>query len=315
MKKELSFKTSNNEIAIKLFQNIKNELFRSNIKTDLRLLDNYLKSKKSKKSKLVKFLFENNIHNETLLMAKDLENIEKDVFMLTEPLSKLGKDMKKELKEDSQKVKDFLMASASDINLEVMEILRTSKNSSVVGGAVRDAFNMIEPKDYDYVTDLSYDELTELFLSKGFSVKETGKEFLIFNCSKKGENFEIATFRSDGRGDGRRPDKVEVSDIFQDAKRRDFTVGAGYFNLTTNLLVDPNGNTLEDLRQNTLRFVGKPQDRIREDYIRVFRFYRFIGRGFKPNKRCLSAVRELYEEAHNKSNPQRIRLELEKMVL
>lgn len=72
-----------------------------------------------------------------------------------------------------------------------------SENSYLVGGSVRDILLGKTPKDFDFVTDLSYDKLKEIFCSKEFSFKETGKQFLVFNLNYNGVDYEIANFRKD----------------------------------------------------------------------------------------------------------------------
>jgi hypothetical protein len=200
--------------------------------------------------------------------------------------------------------------------MDVVEVLRASKNSCLVGGCVRDTLINKEPKDFDFVTDIAYDDLERLFVDAGFTVKEAGKQFLVLIVTKDGVDYEIANFRKDGTYvDGRRPESVEIGTIYDDAERRDFTVNALYLNLTDIQLIDPTGQGIDDIKEKTLRFVGKPKDRIEQDFLRVFRFYRFLDKGFTPESNSLSAVREFFSEAYTKTAPERIRVELERITM
>lgn len=196
---------------------------------------------------------------------------------------------------------------------DVAEVLKSSQNSYMVGGCVRDTLLHKNPKDFDFVTDIPYDDMQVMFEKAGFTVKETGKQFLVMIVSKDGNDYEIANFRKDGNyADGRRPEAVEIGDIYDDCNRRDFTVNALYYNINTRELVDPTGQGVDDIKSKTLRFIGKAEDRIREDFLRVFRFYRFVSRGFTPEPKSLSAARRLFDEAVQKTAGERIKNEIEK---
>lgn len=218
---------------------------------------------------------------------------------------------------DSTKVKNCL-SDSTPITQEVAGILlNCTKHSCLVGGCVRDAILGLVPKDFDFCTNEPYDNLEKMFENAGFKVQEEGKEFLVMIVSKKGEQFEIANFRKDGTYvDGRRPESVDVGTIKDDAQRRDFTINALYYNLDTNLVEDPNGTGIEDIHNTILRFVGKPADRLNEDNLRGWRFWRFLNKleGFKANPKDLKAVRQHWDKIYNNSNPQRVLNEVAKML-
>ena len=203
--------------------------------------------------------------------------------------------------------------------MEIFMILDTySKNSFIVGGATRDYLLGKEPSDYDIVTDIDLTKLEEIFTTAGWSVSTTGKAFLVMNISKNGDVFEVSNFRKDGSyTDGRRPDSVTVGTLEEDAHRRDFTVNSLYLRFEkdgTETLLDPTGQGKADLDKRILRFIGKPEDRIKEDYLRVFRFYRFLAKGWRPDQKSLVACRTLFNEAYEKTTPERVRAELEKLI-
>lgn len=191
-----------------------------------------------------------------------------------------------------------------------------SGNNYLVGGCVRDSFLGLPIKDYDIVTDVHMDISSPEFEKNGFKVKECGEAFLVLNISKDGEQWEIANFRKDNVSlDGRRPTSVEIGTLNEDAHRRDFTINAIYEQPSTGEILDPTGKGLSDIKNKTLRFIGNPKERIKEDYLRVFRFYRFLAtKNLSPDPKSLKACRGLFNEAYEKTTPERVRLELERLI-
>ncbi len=198
---------------------------------------------------------------------------------------------------------------------DVIELLKGT-NTCIVGGAVRDSCLELIPKDFDFVTDITYDDLREMFTTEGYSVNEAGKEFLVIIVSKDGEQYEIANYRKDGTySDGRRPDKVSIGTIEDDAQRRDFTCNALYYNLKTETLLDPSGQGILDIRDKLLRFIGKPSDRLHEDYLRGWRYLRFLNtKGLKPHPASYRAVKEHWEQIYKFTNAQRVLQEMQKIT-
>ena len=205
---------------------------------------------------------------------------------------------------------------------EVCETLAVlSENASIVGGFNRDAILGIESKDIDFATDTSYEVLKEAFKALGYGIKEEGEAFLVLMVSKKnseGKNefYEIANFRKDSKdGDGRRPDSVEVGNIKDDGSRRDFTVNALFYNLLSGEIIDPTGRGIEDIDNLTLRFIGKPEDRIREDYLRTWRAFRLAKtKGLTMERKTERALRSMFKEAYENSNPARVLQEMISML-
>lgn len=200
--------------------------------------------------------------------------------------------------------------------LQMFIILKTFSNENyLVGGCVRDILMNKKPKDFDIVTDINMDILEKELQVSGWSISKTGENFLIINAYKNNQRFEIANFRKDGIYlNGRQPESVEIGDINDDANRRDFTVNAIYYNPFSDIFIDPTSKGLEDIKNKTLRFIGRPHDRIKEDYLRVIRFYRFLDKGFVAHPKSLRACRELFADCIAKTKPERIREEIEKIV-
>jgi tRNA nucleotidyltransferase/poly(A) polymerase len=186
---------------------------------------------------------------------------------------------------------------------------KLERDSYIVGGFIRDVLAGFKYNDVDFATEVSYDNLFKHLKNEGFKVKETGKQFLIINVTIDNEQFEIAALRKDKDNSG-----AKLGSILEDAERRDFTNSALYFRLSDNYLLNPLGVAIKDATTKTIKFVGNAEDRIKEDSIRVFRFYRFIKRGWTPNKKDLSIVRKNFENSYNVSTPERVRLEIEKLV-
>lgn len=168
----------------------------------------------------------------------------------------------------------------SDINL-INDVFKTNGfELFLVGGCVRDAYIGSTPKDWDLATNATPDEVISILESKDFitNILETGKAFGVINAITKDDEFEIATFRSDGDySDARRPDSVTFSTIEEDVLRRDLTCNALFYDLSTGEIVDLVGG-LEDIDNNIIRTVGNPIDRFNEDRLRILRCIRFVNR-------------------------------------
>ncbi len=143
-----------------------------------------------------------------------------------------------------------------------------------VGGCVRDMILNKNPQDFDIATDASPTELEILFEK----TKGIGKHFGVMLIEENGHHFEVATFRSDaGYSDGRRPDAVIFSTAEEDAKRRDFTINAIFYDPIKKVFLDPTDGQ-SDLKRGLLRLVGDPDVRLQEDFLRILRAIRFKNR-------------------------------------
>jgi len=124
----------------------------------------------------------------------------------------------------------------------------------------------------------------------------------------------VATFRKDGPYlDGRHPDHVEFVDEIEDARRRDFTINAMFFDPATNSVIDYVGGQ-DDLQRRVVRTVGEPHDRFSEDHLRLLRAVRFAARlGFMIDPGTQKAIVEM-AELINRTSPERIRDEIVKIL-
>lgn len=181
----------------------------------------------------------------------------------------------------------------------------------VVGGSVRDFFLRRPMKDFDLATDASPDELCRIF-PEAITV---GKAFGVLKVPIKSQIvLEIATFREDLEyTDHRHPSGVRFCGPIEDARRRDFTINALFYDPETKRVLDSIGG-VEDLEGRVIRAIGEPNERFREDALRLLRAIRFTTRlGFKLEERTAQAIRECAPLIVHVSE-ERIRDELEFMV-
>lgn len=192
-----------------------------------------------------------------------------------------------------------------------------SSEMYLVGGCVRDFALNKKPKDYDLVLNGDLNIIEEELLKNGWKLDSAGKQFNVLIASKNQQQFEIAMYRKDGTySDGRRPDFVEVGTIDDDAARRDFTINSLYMCPWTEVILDPTGKGLIDIKNKTLRFNGVAKNRIQEDKLRIMRCYRFsLQLGFKIETKALKACRTYFDSMQKEISSMRIMNELEKMVL
>lgn len=144
----------------------------------------------------------------------------------------------------------------------------------VVGGAVRDCLLRRPVGDIDMATTLLPEAVIAAAGAAGLKSVPTGIEHGTITVIAEGTPFEITTLRADVETDGRRAVVSFTTDWAQDAMRRDFTINALYLD-PEGELHDPLGQGLDDLKAQMIRFIGSASERIREDYLRILRFFRF----------------------------------------
>lgn len=144
-----------------------------------------------------------------------------------------------------------------------------------VGGCVRDALLGLPDSDVDLSTDATPETVMALAKAAGVKAVPTGVDHGTVTLVSGGKPFEITTFRRDVETDGRRAVVAFSSDIAEDARRRDFTMNALYAT-PEGRVIDPLGG-LPDLYARRLRFIEDAGQRIREDYLRTLRYFRFMA--------------------------------------
>lgn len=181
----------------------------------------------------------------------------------------------------------------------------------LVGGCVRDLLLGRSPKDFDVATSAPPAELLRLFPGSG----EVGAHFGVVLVREDDLQVEVATFRSDGEySDGRRPETVHFeSGPRRDARRRDFTINALFLDPVTGRVLDFVGGHA-DLKAGLIRAIGDPEERFREDRLRLLRAVRFAARlGFVIENRTFEAIRRLSPLIHSVS-AERIRDEISRIL-
>ncbi|MFT4742836.1 MAG: poly(A) polymerase [Yoonia sp.] len=144
-----------------------------------------------------------------------------------------------------------------------------------VGGAVRNALIDAPVSDLDLSTDARPETVMMLAKAAGLKAIPTGIDHGTVTIVSKGEPVEVTTFRRDVATDGRHA-VVAFSDTMEDdARRRDFTVNALYCDMRGQVADPLDG--LPDLRVRRIRFIENPVTRIKEDYLRILRFFRFYA--------------------------------------
>lgn len=160
----------------------------------------------------------------------------------------------------------------------------------LAGGCVRDSLLGHQVNDLDVATDATPEALEKIFPK----TVPVGKAFGVMLVIEDGISFEVATFRSDGSyRDGRHPDSVVFTTPEEDAQRRDFTVNALFYDLHQSRVLDFVGG-LQDLDEKIIKAVGVPEERFKEDHLRLLRAVRFAAQlDFKIESETLTALRQL----------------------
>jgi poly(A) polymerase len=172
-------------------------------------------------------------------------------------------------------------------------LARGGVEARFVGGCVRDALLGRAIVDIDLATPAAPEEVTRLLDAARVKVVPTGLKHGTITAVMPPRHFEITTLRRDVETFGRHARVAYTDDWAEDARRRDFTMNALFLDKEGNVF-DPVGG-LSDLRAGCVRFVGDPEQRIREDVLRLLRFYRFhahYGTG-APDEAARAACRKL----------------------
>jgi poly(A) polymerase len=179
-----------------------------------------------------------------------------------------------------------------------------------VGGVVRDARLGLSAKEIDIATSARPEEIQTLFER----THPVGEAFGVILVVEAGEALEVASFRKDeGYVDGRHPSSISYGSLDDDARRRDFTVNALYYDARTKEILDPVGG-LEDLKSKTLRAIGDPHRRFAEDHLRLLRCARFAAQlDFEIEELCWDALVGEASKIRNIS-AERIGAELTKLL-
>ncbi len=202
--------------------------------------------------------------------------------------------------------------SIHDAALSVVKRLREHGHQAFwAGGCVRDTLLGHEPSDIDVATDARPERIIELFTK----TRKVGAKFGVVMVRQGPHWIETATFRSDlDYQDGRHPEQVVFTTAEEDAQRRDFTINGLFYDPVERQVIDYVGGR-KDLEVRVIRAIGDPARRFAEDHLRMLRAVRFSARlGFPIEPVTATAIRDQADRI-NRISPERIREELEKMLV
>ena len=194
----------------------------------------------------------------------------------------------------------------------ILDKLNEEGEGFLVGGCLRDLAIGKKPKDFDFTTNLEYNKVAKIF--KSYDTKEVGKAFGIITVNVNDENYEIARYRKDVNTKNHYDTQVEfVEKIEDDLSRRDFTFNAMEYNDKRGI-IDLFGG-MEDIKNKTVRFIGDPEQRIKEDGLRILRAFRFASvLGFELDNNTFTAIYKRKKELKTIS-AERIGMEFNKILL
>jgi len=197
-----------------------------------------------------------------------------------------------------------------EIKTVIDKLISAGHQTLLAGGCVRDGLLGVRPKDFDIATSALPDQVKALFPE----ALDVGREFGVMILPRKFGKIEVTTFRQDGDYlDGRRPTAVTFCSAEEDAKRRDYTINALFYDTQTGQVLDYVGG-LKDLSGKIIRAVGDPQLRFTEDKLRLLRAVRFSAQlNFQIEMNTLAAVGRLASGLAQVSR-ERITDELRKLV-
>ena len=170
---------------------------------------------------------------------------------------------------------------AAEAQKVIRHLVRSGHQAYLVGGCVRDLLLGRTPKDFDIATDATPSELRELFRN----CRIIGRRFRLAHIIFGNKIIETATFRANPREDEETPPTDELyihrDNVFgtaeQDARRRDFTINGLFYDLSAEKVIDY-VDGLDDLRSHSVRTIGDPNVRFREDPVRMLRAVKFAAR-------------------------------------
>ena len=182
-----------------------------------------------------------------------------------------------------------------------------------IGGCVRDSLLKRPVKDIDIATPDQPEKVIELLERAGIKAIPTGIAHGTITAVSDKQSFEITTLRRDEETDGRHAKVIFTDDWVVDAERRDFTINAMSANAVGEVFDYNNG--IAHLSYGRVRFIGRAETRIDEDYLRILRFFRFYGGYGRPpiNREALDACRRRADKLSELSG-ERVRDEMIKIL-
>jgi len=178
---------------------------------------------------------------------------------------------------------------------ETLKLMAALGEARFVGGAVRNALIGKPVTEVDIATPLVPGEVEKRLAAAAIKAVPTGIGHGTITAVVDGRPFEVTTLRRDVETDGRRAVVAFTTDWAEDAQRRDFTMNALYASADGQVLDTVGG--IDDLKARRVRFVGDPVRRIREDYLRILRLFRFHA-WYGAGEIDAAALKAVAQEAH-----------------
>ena len=186
----------------------------------------------------------------------------------------------------------------------------------LVGGVVRDLLLGKKPKDIDLCTECTPDKMVEIFVQENIKYIPTGLQHGTITAHLNSTDFEITTLRIDRVTDGRHATVEFTADWMVDAERRDLTINAMSLGFDGTLYDYFDGE--RHLQEKKVVFVGDPVKRIKEDYLRILRYFRFYGRiVLEADRHDAATIEAIHSTAAGleRISVERIREEMNKILV
>ena len=182
-----------------------------------------------------------------------------------------------------------------------------------VGGCVRKAICGENIDDIDLATSIEPEDVKKRLNKQDIKVIDTGISHGTVTAILNNKKFEITTLRKDVSTDGRHANVEFTSNWEEDASRRDFTINAIYADIEGRIFDPLNG--MSDLQNGIIKFIGSPEERIQEDYLRILRYFRFFVQYSKTDydQKIIRTIKQ-YINGINKISNERIFDELKKII-
>ena len=174
----------------------------------------------------------------------------------------------------AQGFKDLLNNTPAKQIFDAINKFSTNSEIRFVGGCVRKIIRKEKVDDIDLATNLKPQQVCKALKNNNLNYYETGIKHGTITAVINEYRFEITSLREDVQTDGRHAEVEFSTDWKKDALRRDFTINAIYSDGEGNLFDPFNGK--EDLKDGLVKFIGNPEQRIKEDYLRILRYLRFF---------------------------------------
>ena len=188
-----------------------------------------------------------------------------------------------------------------------------SKDICLVGGCIRDALLGKKTRDIDVAVNVNPNEIIQILNNNNLVYEDYAYKYGSITTLIDNQKFQITTLREDINQIGRHTGITFTEDWRKDARRRDFTINAMY--LSRNGEIKDFFYGQEDLAKSTIRFIGNIEESIQEDFLRIFRYYRFLGVFKEPKliKEYDKVLSNYCEQSFNFLSNDLIRQEILKM--